>query len=131
MHIVPEVIIPISHSGGIILNVDWIVSFNSFNSFSSIAVSIIKKNTGNFDSFKFNLYSIVVEFGNNSTGKFSSDICCAYAGGNIFFVEQKGQTHDFERKSRIKEGARTLLQFLQRTGSYSNNWRFSVFFKGV
>ena len=44
LHIVPEVIIPISHSGGIILNVAWIVSFNSVNSFSSIDVSIIKKN---------------------------------------------------------------------------------------
>ena len=51
LHIVPDVIIPISHSGGIWPKVDCIVSFNSFNSFSVIDVSIMKKNTGYFDSF--------------------------------------------------------------------------------
>ena len=117
LHIVPEVIIPISHSGGIALNVDWIVSFNSFNSFSVIDVSIIKKKTGYFDSFWFNLYSIVLDVCNNSIGKFSGVICWAYSLGKAFLLLQKGHIHALALKSNWNAGESTLLHCLQRTGS--------------
>jgi hypothetical protein len=68
--IVPYVIRPISAVGGSKLRLTMRVSFNTCKSVSSRHVSITYKKIGGVDADLFKMYSIVVNCGCNSRGKF-------------------------------------------------------------
>jgi len=65
-------------------------------------VSTIKRNIGLVLGFYFDsgrIYSIVLNSGISSAGRFYSDMFAAYDYGKLFFVAQMGQVQCLKRKS--------------------------------